>query len=168
MFFCDLPCHCWAVFIIAPSHYKIVCTYVHMHLVTCKVSTWFQWLNVVYAQLEIFCTACNGRHGNLHHMPKVRLCCCFQESVLVGPCNIFIGDVTLALKRLGSLAATLFIQLLVQTKNKENIEALHYWPFVRGINRSPVDSPHKMTSNAENFQGSTLTFSGGCPPAPWF
>ena len=108
---------------------------VHMYTCTwlrCKVSTWFQWLNVVYAQLEIFCTACNGRHGNLHHMPKVRLCCCFQESVLVGPCNIFIGDVTLALKRLGSLAATLFIQLLVQTKNKENIEALHYWALCEG------------------------------------
>ena len=34
-------------------------------------------------------------------------------------------------------------QQLVQTINKENIKALHYWAFVRGIHWSPVDSPHK-------------------------
>ena len=25
----------------------------------------------------------------------------------------------------------------------------HYWPFVRGIHQSPVDSPHKGPSNAQ-------------------
>ena len=37
----------------------------------------------------------------------------------------------------------LFVQQLVHAYNKENIKAIHYWPFVRGIHRSPVDSPHK-------------------------
>ena len=36
-----------------------------------------------------------------------------------------------------------FAQQLVQANNKENIKATHHWPFVRGIHRSPVDSPHK-------------------------
>ena len=30
-----------------------------------------------------------------------------------------------------------------QTYSKYMIKALHYWPFVREIHRSPVDSPHK-------------------------
>ena len=34
-------------------------------------------------------------------------------------------------------------QELVQANNKENIKAPHYWPFVRGIYNSSVDSPHK-------------------------
>ena len=36
-----------------------------------------------------------------------------------------------------------FIQQHVQYKNKENANALHHWPFVRGIQQWLVDSPHK-------------------------
>ena len=36
----------------------------------------------------------------------------------------------------------LFVQYFVTANNNENIKAAHYWPFVMGIHRSPVDSPH--------------------------
>ena len=39
------------------------------------------------------------------------------------------------------LATEMFIQKLVQDDNKGN--KAHYWPFMRGIHRSPVDSSHK-------------------------
>ena len=34
--------------------------------------------------------------------------------------------------------------------SKVNIKAQNYWPFVWGIHRPPVDSPHKRASNAES------------------
>ena len=37
----------------------------------------------------------------------------------------------------------LFTQLFVPAQMKENIEAPRHWPFVRGIHRWPVNSPHK-------------------------
>ena len=39
--------------------------------------------------------------------------------------------------------ATQIVQYLVQAKNKENIEVMQQWPFVRGIYQWLVDSPHK-------------------------
>ena len=45
-------------------------------------------------------------------------------------------------RHLKSLATELFVQQLVQV-NKEALKAPHYWPFVRGVHRWPVDSPHK-------------------------
>ena len=42
-----------------------------------------------------------------------------------------------------SLVTALFVQQLVKTNIKGNINALHYWPFVGGIHRWLVDSPHK-------------------------
>ena len=40
-------------------------------------------------------------------------------------------------------AIRLVVQQLVQAENKETIKALDYWPIVRGIQRLPMDSPHK-------------------------
>ena len=40
-------------------------------------------------------------------------------------------------------ASRLFAQPFVQEQIKENIKAPRYWPFVRGIHRWPVNSPHK-------------------------
>ena len=45
--------------------------------------------------------------------------------------------------RLKSPASRLFIQPFIQTQIKANIKAPRHWPFVRGIHRSPVNSPHK-------------------------
>ena len=46
--------------------------------------------------------------------------------------------------RLKSPAKPLFVQPHAQkTYLKENVKAPRLWPFVRGIRRSPVDSPHK-------------------------
>ena len=52
------------------------------------------------------------------------------------------SDVTWASWLLKSLATKMFFQQLVQAYGKENVEG-HYWPFVRGIHQSLVDSPHK-------------------------
>ena len=41
------------------------------------------------------------------------------------------------------LATQLFVTQLVPANHIENIKALHYWPFVRGIHQLLVDSPHK-------------------------
>ena len=41
------------------------------------------------------------------------------------------------------LAFWLFVQLFVQANIKESIKAPQHWPFVKGIHRWPVDSPHK-------------------------
>ena len=38
---------------------------------------------------------------------------------------------------------SLFTQPFVQAQIKENIKAPRHWPFVRGIHRWPVNSPHK-------------------------
>ena len=42
-------------------------------------------------------------------------------------------------------------QLFVHANNKETIKGLYYWPFVRGIHRSPVDSPSQRASNVESI-----------------
>ena len=53
------------------------------------------------------------------------------------------GDVTWTSRPLKSLATQLFVQQLIEINNKEIITCLLYWPFVRGIHWSPLDSPHK-------------------------
>ena len=45
--------------------------------------------------------------------------------------------------RLKSPASRLLTSPCVQARIKENIKAPRYWPFVRGIHRWPVNSPHK-------------------------
>ena len=42
-------------------------------------------------------------------------------------------------------------QLFVHANNKETNKGLHYLPFVRGIHRSPVDSPSQWASNVESI-----------------
>ena len=37
----------------------------------------------------------------------------------------------------------LFVQRIVLVNTKWNVKAHYYWPFDRGIHRSPLDSPHK-------------------------
>ena len=39
--------------------------------------------------------------------------------------------------------AIVYIQQFIEAQIKENIKAPRYWPFVRGIHRWPVNSPHK-------------------------
>ena len=56
-----------------------------------------------------------------------------------------------------TLATGLFIQQLVGNDNKENIKALHCWPFVRGVHLSPVDSPHKGSVMRKVFHGMILS-----------
>ena len=46
-----------------------------------------------------------------------------------------------------STVASLFVQQVFQV----NIKALHYWPFVRGIHRSPLVSPHKVPVMQKSF-----------------
>ena len=53
------------------------------------------------------------------------------------------SDITRVSFHLKPLATWLFVQKLVQANNKENMRALHYWPFVWGIHQGLVDSPHK-------------------------
>ena len=50
-----------------------------------------------------------------------------------------------------SPATQLFVQQFVQYDIKENIKTPHYWPFVRGIHWSPVDSPHKWSVMWKSF-----------------
>ena len=38
----------------------------------------------------------------------------------------------------------------------------HYWPFVRGIHRSPVDSPHKGQSRRALMFPLVFTWTNGC------
>ena len=42
-------------------------------------------------------------------------------------------------------------QQLVAANNQGNIEALHHWPFVKGIHRWPVVSPHKGSVMRKTF-----------------
>ena len=50
-----------------------------------------------------------------------------------------------------SPASPLFTQPFIQTQIKENIKAPRYWPFVRGIHRGPVNSPHKWPVTRKMF-----------------
>ena len=43
------------------------------------------------------------------------------------------------------------VQLFDQAYIKENIKAPRHWPFVEGIHRSPVDSPHKVPVKRKIF-----------------
>ena len=56
------------------------------------------------------------------------------------PCYYHSSDVTYAC-HLKSPATRQLVQQLVQTNKKVNIEAMHYWPFVNGID----GFPHKRT-----------------------
>ena len=79
--------------------------------------------------------------------------------------TLHIHDVKWALSR-KSLAFRLFVQIY-QTNNKWSIRASHYMPFVNGTHRSPVDSPHKGGSNAENVPISWRHHIMRCT-LPWF
>ena len=56
---------------------------------------------------------------------------------------IYHSDVTWTSLCPKSLATRLFVQELVAADIRENIKATHHWPFVSGIHRWPMDSPHK-------------------------
>ena len=53
-----------------------------------------------------------------------------------------INPLTWVLWHLKSPAISLLVQLLVQANIKGNTKGPHYWPIVRGIHWSLVDSPH--------------------------
>ena len=67
----------------------------------------------------------------------IDLCFILLSSFMV----IHHNDVTWLTWHLKSPATWLFVQQLVPANIKENIEARHYWPFMRGIHQSPVDFP---------------------------
>ena len=52
---------------------------------------------------------------------------------------------------LRSLATWLFVEQLVTNNNKRNTKTLQYRPFVRGIDKSPMDSPHKRPESQPVF-----------------
>ena len=62
-----------------------------------------------------------------------------------------INDVTWVSCYRESAKIRLFVHHLVQISNNENTKALHHWPFVRKIHRSPMDSTHKWANNVENL-----------------
>ena len=67
-----------------------------------------------------------------------------------------------------SLATKLFIWQLVKANNKEKIKALHYWPFVMGIQQSLVESPPKETVMLKVFPCHKITmFTGFDTIYPW-
>ena len=53
--------------------------------------------------------------------------------------------------RLKPPASQLFTQPFILAEIKENIKAPRYWPFVRGIHRGPVNSPHKWPVTRKMF-----------------
>ena len=59
------------------------------------------------------------------------------------PCQTPLKNITWTSWYVKSLATPLFIQQLVQANDYEIIQVSYYWPFVRGIHLSQVDSPHK-------------------------
>ena len=72
------------------------------------------------------------------------LCICGKQSscMTAEQCGHYSG-ITWTSWPLKSLATWLFAQKFDQANIKENIAVLHYWSFVRGIHRWPVDSPQK-------------------------
>ena len=60
--------------------------------------------------------------------------------IIIAFCGMYIVKYYISLK---VPTTRLFVRRLIQANNKENVIALHHWPFVRGIHRWPVDSPHK-------------------------
>ena len=53
-------------------------------------------------------------------------------------CDVIMGTMASQITSL-----RLFTQPFIQAQIKENSKAPRYWPFVRGIHRWPVNSPHK-------------------------
>ena len=53
--------------------------------------------------------------------------------------------------RLKSPASRLFTQPFIHTQTIANIKAPRHWPFVRGIHRGPVNSPHKWPVTRKMF-----------------
>ena len=45
----------------------------------------------------------------------------------------------------------MFTQPFIRAQIKENIKAPRHWPFVRGIHRGPVNSPHKRLVTRKMF-----------------
>ena len=51
----------------------------------------------------------------------------------------------------------MFTHLFIQAQIKVNIQAPRYWPFVRGIHRWPVNSPHKRPVTQKMFPFDDVT-----------
>ena len=79
--------------------------------------------------------------------------------------------------RLESSAYPLFAPLLVHSQIKENNKSPYHWPFVRGIHRWPVNSPHKRQITQKMFpfgdvlmnyfQYISVTFAWSDPARTW-
>ena len=63
------------------------------------------------------------------------------------------GDVSWVFRHLILLVTQLFLQKLNQANKEVTIKALHYWPFVKGIYQSLVDSPHKGSVITDHLWG---------------
>ena len=66
-------------------------------------------------------------------------------------------------EQLGVLVNRLFVQI-----NKEIIKDPHYWPFVRGIHRWPVDSSHKGPVMRQVPQSHDVIMHVSSPQPPRF
>ena len=75
------------------------------------------------------------------------------------PRHNYCDGVTWLLRSLKPPATRLFVKH-VQANNK-SIEAPHYWPFVRGIHRWPMDSPHKRPVMRKSFPRHDLVMLPG-------
>ena len=123
---------------------------------------------MIFKSTSFYCSACHQRVNSLwlhqpgkKHVPHVR----YLKL-------IHYIHITWELWLFKSLAAV-FVQQLVKTINKWYIKVLHYWPFVRGIHQSLVDSPHKgpvmqmefLWHEAHMFMSYTLQVwpPGSCP-----
>ena len=98
------------------------------------------------------------------------------------PCisTSFLGQISRSVKkveRLVHITLTLhehphiwnhqFIQPHVQTNNKENTKALHYWLPVQGIHRWPMDSSHKGPVMQQAFPCHNVIMRSGVTLSMW-
>ena len=65
--------------------------------------------------------------------------------------NLHYCDVIMGAMGRKSPASWLFTQPLIQAQINQNIKAPRHWPFVRGIHRLPVNSPHKWPVTRKIF-----------------
>ena len=85
-----------------------------------------------------------GHNSGLYAFNKALMSGCITHSMW-SAVDMFsqYSHVKGASSRLKSQATRLFVQQLVHASYKWSPQMPHYWPCVREIRRSPVDSPHK-------------------------
>ena len=62
--------------------------------------------------------------------------------------------------QLNARVTQLFVEQLFQVKKKENINATHHWPFVKGIPLWPVDYPLQKAVIQKAFPCQAVVLAG--------